>query len=212
MLLGIHWLEWVGYLASTIVLISLLMGSIIKLRWVNLIGSLVFAIYGFMIGSLPVGFMNLGIVFINSYYLIKIYRLKEYFKIMPIEKESQYLNYFLNFHEKGIDKYSDGYVRNFEEIKVGFFVLRNMVPAGIFLASHYAENTLKVDLDYVIPEYRDFKIGKFIFQDKKSYFIEKGYNKLICFASNEKHIDYLEKMGFNKDNELQQTVYKLELS
>ena len=212
MLLGIHWLEWVGYLASTLVLISLLMGSIIKLRWINLIGSLVFAIYGFMIGALPVGFMNLCIVGVNIYYLVKIYRLKEYFKIMPIEKDSKYLDYFMKFHAKGIEKYSDGYEGNYEHMDVSFFVLRNMVPAGIFLASHYEDETLKVDLDFVIPEYRDFKIGKFIFKDKKSFFHEKGYSKLICFASNEKHINYLEKMGFKKDATHEQTVYVLELN
>jgi len=85
------------------------------------------------------------------------------------------------------------------------------VPAGIFLASHYEDETLKVDLDFVIPEYRDFKIGKFIFKDKKSFFHERGYSKLICFASNEKHINYLEKMGFKKDVKHEQAVYALEL-
>ncbi len=30
MFLGIPWVEWVGYLASTLVLVSLLMGSIIN--------------------------------------------------------------------------------------------------------------------------------------------------------------------------------------
>ena len=44
-----------------------------------------------------------------------------------------------------------------------------------------------------------------------SLFHEKGYNKLICFASNEKHIKYLEKMGFKKDATHEQTVYVLEL-
>ncbi|WZL82017.1 hypothetical protein QBE53_02615 [Vallitaleaceae bacterium 9-2] len=211
MFLGIPWVEWVGYLASTLVLVSLLMGSIIKLRWINLIGSSVFSVYGFLIGALPVGFMNLFIAGINIYYLIKIYRLKEYFQLMPVEKETTYLEYFLKFHAKGIERYSDGYSKEGVPIDVGFFVLRNMVPAGIFLASHYSEQTLKVNLDFVIPEYRDFKIGQFIFRDKKSYFHEKGYTKLICFASNEKHVEYLEKMGFTKDTTQEQTRYLLEL-
>ncbi len=73
----INWLEWLGYLASLIVLVSLLMSSIVKLRWINLLGSSLFSLYGFMIGALPVGFMNLGIVFINIYYLIQIYRTNE---------------------------------------------------------------------------------------------------------------------------------------
>lgn len=71
--MNFDWLEWLGYLASLIVLISLLMSSIVKLRWINLIGSALFSLYGFLIGALPVGIMNLGIVLINIYYLVKLY-------------------------------------------------------------------------------------------------------------------------------------------
>ena len=35
-------LEWIGYTASLIVLVSLLMSSIKKLRWINLFGALIF--------------------------------------------------------------------------------------------------------------------------------------------------------------------------
>ncbi|WP_138417511.1 YgjV family protein [Aquibacillus sediminis] len=72
--MNIDWLEWLGYLASFIVLVSLLMSNILKLRWINLLGSGLFSLYGFLIGALPVGFMNLGIVFINIYYLVQLYR------------------------------------------------------------------------------------------------------------------------------------------
>ena len=64
MLLNISILEWLGYLSSVIVAISLTMSSIIKLRWFNLVGAAAFSFYGFMIGSLPVGFLNLFIVWI----------------------------------------------------------------------------------------------------------------------------------------------------
>lgn len=73
----IDWLEWLGYLASVIVLISLLMSDILKLRWINLVGSSLFSLYGFLIGALPVGFMNFGIALINIYYLFKLYSNKE---------------------------------------------------------------------------------------------------------------------------------------
>ena len=99
----INWLEWLGYLASLIVLISLLMSSILKLRWINLAGSCMFSLYGFLIGSLPVGFMNLGIAIINIYYLIKIYTTKEYFKILPTDGNSQYFKYFLDFYKTEIE-------------------------------------------------------------------------------------------------------------
>ncbi|WNF38433.1 GNAT family N-acetyltransferase [Bacillaceae bacterium IKA-2] len=197
-----NWLEWLGYLASLIVLISLLMSSIIKLRWINLLGSSLFSLYGFFIGALPVGLMNLGIVIINIYYLVKIYSAKnEYFKILSIEKDSEYFNHFLNFYKEGLKKFADPSKLKANTNEVSFFVLRNMVPAGLFLGSKHDENTLKVELDFVIPEYRDFKIGRFIYEESKDHFLDKGYNRLISYSSNDKHIDYLRKMGFEKKEE-----------
>ncbi|WP_226666197.1 hypothetical protein [Metabacillus litoralis] len=202
--MDINLYEWLGYLASLIVLISLLMSSIIKLRWVNLIGSSLFSLYGFLIGALPVGFMNLGIVIINIYYLVKIYSAsakQEYFKILPIEKNSEYFNHFLDFYKEGLKKFTDPVKLKANSYEVSFYILRNMVPAGIFLATKHNEDTLKVELDFVIPEYRDFKIGSFVYEDSKSQFIDKGYSKLISFTSNDEHMSYLRKMGFKEKDE-----------
>lgn len=199
--MNINWLEWLGYLASLLVLISLLMNSILKLRWINLVGSGIFSLYGFLIGALPVGFMNLGIVLINIYHLVKIYRSKEYFKILTIEGTSQYFNYFLDFYKTEIEKYSDKSKFNISNSDVSFYILRNMVPAGLFIGSRYNEDTLNVELDFVIPEYRDFKIGTYVFEYNKHYFTDKSYSKFISFSSKDEHIKYLKKMGFKESVE-----------
>ncbi|MCT4686125.1 hypothetical protein [Vallitalea sp.] len=194
-----NWLEWLGYLASLIVLVSLLMSSIIKLRWISLLGSFLFSLYGFLIGALPVGFMNLGICFINIYFLFKIYNYKEYFKILPIKKRSLYYDYFLDFYRDEINKFHESEF-SIENSDVAFYILRNMVPAGIFMSAQLNDNTLKINLDFVVPEYRDFKIANYIFDKNKEYFTDKGYYNLVSFSSNEKHIKYLLKMGFQLDS------------
>lgn len=196
--MGIDWLEWLGYMASFIVLISLLMSSVIKLRWINLLGSLVFAIYGFLIEALPVGIMNLGIVFINIYYLAKIYNSKDYFKTLPINTDTDFFRYFLEFYKEDILTYFSKSKFDINDSIVSIYILRNMVPAGVFIASEYDSNTLKIELDYVIPEYRDFKIGNYLFETQKDYFLNKGYNKFVSISLNSKHDKYLEKMGFTK--------------
>jgi hypothetical protein len=202
--MNLNWLEWLGYLASLIVLISLLMSSIIKLRWINLLGSSLFSLYGFLIGALPVGLMNLGIAIINIYYLVKIYSASaknEYFKILSIESDSEYFKHFLNFYKEGLKKYIDPSKLKANTYDVSFYILRNMVPAGVFLGSRYDENTLKVELDFVIPEYRDFKTGSFVYEESKDHFLDRGYNRLISYSSNYDHIIYLRKMGFEEKEE-----------
>ncbi|XMB85280.1 hypothetical protein RJG79_07570 [Mycoplasmatota bacterium WC44] len=196
--MNINWLDWLGYLASLIVLISLLMSSIKRLRWINLVGSCIFALYGFLLGSLPVGFMNLGIAIINIYYLLNIYRSTELFKTLHIGKNSEYLRYFLDYYKDDISKYNDISEVGVRDSKVKFFVLRNMVVAGVFICSKRSDDTLNIEVDFVTPEYRDFKIGSYIFENNRNYFIENGYKKFISSSSNPEYINYLRKMGFEE--------------
>lgn len=194
----INWLEWLGYLSSIIVAISLLMSSIIKLRWYNLAGSILFAIYGYMIHAIPVALINTIIVFINIYYLYKIYTEKEYFKLIEINEENNYIKSFFDFYKNEITKYSPDFKFTMTGAAVSFYILRDMVPAGVFIASEHDKESLLINLDFVMPEYRDFKIGKFVFEDNERYFKDKGYEKLFCYASNHEQNAYLKKMGFEE--------------
>lgn len=190
------YLEYLGYLASAVVLISLLMTSIKKLRWINLGGSILFGIYGFMIGSIPTGLMNFGIVIINVYYLVKIYTTVDFFKVMSVSKEEHYLKQFLTFYEKDLTHFTKVSKNLIEESKIKFFVLRNMYPAGLFAADPIDEHTLEIHLDYVVPEYRDFKVGSYVFEDQRAFFKESGYDEFVTFSTEDQHIHYLKKMGF----------------
>lgn len=197
----INWLEWLGYLASMLIAVSLLMSSLVKLRWVNMIGSTIFAIYGFLIGAIPVVISNTIIIFINIYYLYKIYTEKEYFKLMEIHEDSEYLQTFFDFYRDDIKQFFPNFNFNTENASVRFYILRNMIAAGVFSASEYDKESLLIDLDYVMPEYRDFKIGTFIFEHNEQYFREKGYKRLVGYASNEKQNSYMKRMGFRETEE-----------
>ncbi len=69
---GIPFIEWVGYLASVLIAASMFMKDIVKLRFMNLVGSLCFVIYGIVIGAYPVAVTNIVIVVVNLYYLYKM--------------------------------------------------------------------------------------------------------------------------------------------
>ncbi len=70
--------DWIGYLASVILMISFLMKNINTLRIINSIGALFFILYGFMLAtSWPVIITNAFILGVNVYYLTKFYRQKK---------------------------------------------------------------------------------------------------------------------------------------
>ncbi len=73
---GIPFIEWVGYAASIMIAISLIMRDMVKLRIINSIGCVLFAIYGFVVKAYPVGIINTFIFIVNMYYLYKAYNNK----------------------------------------------------------------------------------------------------------------------------------------
>ncbi|MEA3504863.1 MAG: hypothetical protein U9R32_06650 [Bacteroidota bacterium] len=190
-----NWIEWTGYAASLMVMISILMTSLIKLRWYNLIGAAFFVAYGIFIEAYPVAIVNFFITLINIYYLIKMSKTEEYFDINTIPAEDNYVKKFIAFHKDDIAKYFPNYKVS-EKSDECFLLLKNMQVAGIFLGKRKNSDTLDIQLDYTLPEYRDFKLGYFLFQKNKKIFTDKSYKILSTDKESKKHNNYLQKMGF----------------
>ena len=200
--------EILGYLASALVAVSLMMKAIVKLRIINLFGSIFFMIYGIIIGAYPVACVNGFVAFINIYYLFEIFTAKEYFSILEVKQDSDYLKMFLNYHLEDITKYITTFTLDQVDNCNVFFVLRNTIPAGLVCFDNKNDNSVFVKLDYVIPGYRDFKTGNFVYN---KILKERNIKKIYSSSENKMHQRYLEKMGFEKINLNQKTVYCLYL-
>jgi len=192
-------LQWVGYAASAIIALSMTMNSIVKFRWINLAGASGFATYGFLIGAFPVMALNGFIVAVDIYYLHRVYTRKHLFDTLEVRGDNKYLLKFLSYHNDEIQKFFPGFKYKPEMNTVSFFVLRNMAVAGIFLAHREENNVLKVGLDYVVPEYRDHKNGKYVYSILKDGFIKDGYKKIVAEGDTTGHIKFLKKFGFEKN-------------
>lgn len=191
--------ELIGYTASLLVAISLMMSAIVKLRIVNMIGAFIFTIYGILIGSIPVAAMNGFIVLINIYYLVRIYQNTEYFQLLQTSDDNNYLNKFLEFYRESIKTYQPDFTPD-KPYNFALFVLSDMVPAGLLLGNKSERNHLHISLDFVIPDYRDFQIGHFLFVENLNYFRENDIQTISALPGNSHHNNYLEKVGFEKQN------------
>lgn len=188
--------EVIGYVASALVAVSLMMSSILRLRLINLVGSAVFAVYGLLIQAYPVAAMNGFIVLINLFYLYRMLRTREYFRLLSVEPNSQYLRQFLHYYEREIHRFLPGFAYTPAADNLTVFVLRDMVPAGLFIGRREAGGTLCVTLDFVIPQYRDFKIGRYLFQEEREFFRSRGFREIESEPGNREHAAYLRRMGF----------------
>lgn len=187
-----------GYLGSLLVAVSLMMRSLLKLRLINLAGALTFVVYGLLIGAYPVVFMNTLIFGIDLYYLFQMWRQHDYFSLLEVAPDSPYLLRFLDFYQAEIARFVPQFHLPQDADLVVFFVLRNMVPAGVFIAARrpHAPNSADVLLDFVIPGYRDMQIGRFVYEKNAAYFRQHGLEKLFSSPGQAEHPHYLRKMGF----------------
>lgn len=190
------WLDLLGYAASVVILISLTMSSIIKLRWVNLAGSILFATFGFLIGSIPTGGLNAGIVVINIYYLIRLYRERDELAIVRADPTSAYFAHVWKTNEHDIEHFV-GQV-NITAEDVAFYCLRNNNTAGLLVGRVDSPGTFTVRVDYVTPEYRDFRVGEHLFVDGYLRDALPDVAHVRAHAGNNEHAAYLEKLGFHE--------------
>lgn len=190
--------ELVGYTGSLLVALSLMMKSLQRLRIINMIGAIFFIAYGLLIGALPIALLNGLTLGVNAYNLWRMLQQKDYFTLMEIRPDSAYLRRFLDFYHKEISELIPTYLFKPSEDQMVIFILRNMVPVGLAIVKPTGEMA-QIFLDFVIPGYRDFRAGKFLFDESADYFWQKGIKQLVSAPGSPRHESYLKRMGFEMD-------------
>lgn len=72
----IWWVEAIGIVATLLVLISFVNSRVSRIRFINMIGSAAFVVYGLLIHSLSVWLLNGVMILVNGYKLYKLHRSK----------------------------------------------------------------------------------------------------------------------------------------
>ena len=65
--------EWLGLLASAFILASFLTNNQVKTRLINMVGCVVFVVYGFILPAYSTAFMNGALFIVHIVYLTKDY-------------------------------------------------------------------------------------------------------------------------------------------
>jgi hypothetical protein len=192
-------LELVGYAASVLVAISLMMTSVLRLRLINLVGSAGFSLYGLLIGAYPVAALNGAIVVVNIYHLTVMLRTREYFQVLPLKPDSVYLTYFLNYHAAEIRRVVPGFEYRPSADQLTLFVLRDCNPTGALIARKEADGVLRVLLDFAVPHYRDLRMGRYLFIEQQAFFRERGIREIVVTSHSGDFGAYVTKLGFTPD-------------
>lgn len=189
-------IEIAGYIGSTLVVVSMLMSSVVKLRLINTIGSMISATYALIIHSYPLALMNICLIIINVYNLVKLLKSDKEYDLVNGKEDDRFLDYFLDHYREDILKYFPAKSLSLEKADEIYMVCCNATPAGVLLGTKKESGVLELVLDYSTPVYRDCSVGKFLY----AKLAEQGYRSLVCSQPKEEHKSYLTKMGFVNEN------------
>ena len=192
-------LELIGYTGSFLVIVSMLMTSVVKLRIINTIGSVIFCGYALAIHSYPTAAMQVCLIVINIISLHKLNNTKKEYSAVSVGAEDGFLTHFLSAFDEDIKKFFPDFSKPAENDQI-FLITCGEVPAGVFIAeaplsgesSATGSSELSVKLDYTTPAYRDCSAGKFLYNHLQI----NGIKKLTAQTKIPSHEKYLRKMGF----------------
>jgi uncharacterized protein with PQ loop repeat len=204
--------QGIGYLASVLLGISLIVNSDLRFRWFSLFGCISFVVYGLMINALPVMLTNSVLLLINLFQLIKIYRTEEDFDLLSFNPGDEIIKKFMKFHEKDLRSYFPYFQLEGTENDFRFMVLRDMAIANIFVATVQPNGDALVKINYTTARYRDYKVGSYIFDKEKRYLIAHGVKRLVYHKIyNKEHRHFLKVMRFHQQQVNGKEIYTREL-
>jgi len=198
-----------GYVASFLLIIALLVNNDLKFRWFSVGGNIAFILYGSILQAIPVLITNVILLALNVFYLWKVYTRKENFELIEFKGEEKLVNKFLAFYSADITGFFPAFKATEMENNLNFVVLRDLVMANMFSASINGDGDAEIILNYTLLRYRDYKVGRFIFEKERDFLISKGIKKIVYKnVFNKSHLAFLKVMGFQQQVNMGQYWYK----
>lgn len=196
------WLQVIGWAGSAILITSLLQTRVLRLRQLNLVAALLLIGYNASLGVWPMVAMNACIAGINVWHLVRLLRTRHddgAYEVVEIGPQESYLANVMARHHGDIARFNPtldwhgGFAG-----AMAFLVLREGETVGVVLARDAGDGVAQVDLDYVLPRFRDFTPGEFVYK-RSGLFTGRGFRKVIAPRHMRQAEAYLAGVGFRHE-------------
>lgn len=185
------YLELFGYIGTALVLLSMMMTSVVKLRWFNTAGSLISMTYALICNTWPVVLLNFGLIVINVIQLIRLRNNKVHFDVVAVKADDATLQYFLDYNREEIQSIFPEFSLAAGPDTVSYMVFAGTEAVGAMVAKRQ-DTQLQVQLDFATPKYRDCAVAVRLIAQLKQW----GITRLTVALATQSHAQYLKKMGF----------------
>lgn len=191
----------IGWGGSALVVLSLLQTRILRLRILNLVGCVILVGFNAVVGVWPMVGMNAVLAVINVVHLWRLLRHRHdeaEYQVLQVNQTDAYLGFVLAQHHKDISRFNPGFTPGTSPY--AFLVQHGDRTVGVVLAHDAGSGRAQIDLDYVLPKYRDFTPGEFVYR-RSEVFTEHGFHQVIAPPRMRDSTPYLRNLGFRPEGD-----------
>ena len=177
------WLDVVGWTGSGLLVWSLLQARVLRLRAINLLGSLVLIGYNGALRVWPMVGLNLALSLINLWYLRGLLASRHdatAYEVVEVGTDDEYLAHVLRVHAADIARFNPDFrpAGGRAAGRCAFLVVRGDEVVGVVLVRDAGEGVAQVELDYVTRRFRDFTPGEFVYR-RSHLFTDRGFRQVV---------------------------------
>ena len=189
----------IGWGGSALVVVSLLQTRILRLRLLNLVGCAVLIGFNAAVEVWPMVGMNAVLAVIN---VVQLWRLLRHrhdaatYAVLEVDGTDAYLRHVLGLHADDIVRFNPGFDPRTATAPYAFLVQHGERTVGVVLAHDAGDGRAQIDVDYVLPKYRDFTPGEFVYR-RSDVFTGHGFRQVIAPPRMRESSAYLRRVGFH---------------
>jgi len=196
-------MDVIGWVGSAILVLSLAQTRVLRFRVLNLIASVLLVVFNAAVGVWPMVAVNAVIAGLNIVVLVRLTRARHdhrAYEVVPIGTDQAYLAYLLNRHAKDIARFNPQLGADVRQVTarsdLAFLTLNEGETVGFVLARRTGRpGEAQVLLDYVLPRFRDFTPGEFVFRPDGP-FPGLGVHRVLAPDGMQEATAYLAAVGF----------------
>ncbi len=202
------WVELIGYIGSFLVALSLFMGNILKLRWINLAGALSFIVYGSIIHAYPIVVLNAVLAFANSYHLWRLNHERVVFEIVKVNSEEDLVTLFLKQYLSVIQKEYPHF--NAEQLADAdsFMVLKKLQPIGLYVYHKERGEEGQLIIDYMTPAFHNIQYIARLYRRHVRAMLDHQVHLLTIPIDHITQKKRYRKLGFTENKTKQRLEYR----
>ncbi|KGM13366.1 hypothetical protein [Cellulomonas bogoriensis] len=197
--------EVVGWVGSGLLVLSLTQTRVMRFRVLNLVACVVLVAYNAVIGVWPMVAMNVVLTAINLGVIVTLLRRRHdarAYVAVPVGVGEPLLAHLLERHGKDVRRFWPGATEDLlGAAEHAFVVTSGDQLVGVVLSrAGAATDEQQVLLDYVVPAFRDFTPGEFVYRTDGP-FAELGTRRLVACPRAAATARYLSAMGFTREGD-----------